>query len=265
MMSGSDNPRRHGLPPFNVVVVHGGPGAPGEMEPVARELSATRGVLEPLQTAVTLEGQVDELSLIIERNADSPVTLIGWSWGAWLSLMVTARCPWHVGKLILVGSGPFEEKYSPRIMNTRLERLGEMEREETLSILEELEDPSAINKDEKMSRLGSFISKADSYSPLIFDEEMVDVSYHIFNKVWSEAEELRKSGKLLEIAKGVECPVVAIHGDHDPHPSEGVEEPLSAILKDFRFVLLENCGHKPWNEGMARESFFDILRTEMGR
>ena len=49
------NPRKYGSAPFNVAVVHGGPGAPGEMAPVARELSSFRGVLEPLQTATTVE------------------------------------------------------------------------------------------------------------------------------------------------------------------------------------------------------------------
>lgn len=50
------NLRTYGNPPFSIVVIHGGPGAPGEMAPIARELSALEGVLEPLQTAVTLEG-----------------------------------------------------------------------------------------------------------------------------------------------------------------------------------------------------------------
>ena len=33
-------------------------GAPGEMAPVARELSISKGAPEPLQTGKTLEGQV---------------------------------------------------------------------------------------------------------------------------------------------------------------------------------------------------------------
>ncbi len=44
------NIRKYGNPPFSVAVIHGGPGAPGEMAPVARELSSRWGVLEPLQT-----------------------------------------------------------------------------------------------------------------------------------------------------------------------------------------------------------------------
>lgn len=51
-----NNLRTYGLSPYRVAVLHGGPGAPGGMAPVARNLSRARGVLEPLQTADTLEG-----------------------------------------------------------------------------------------------------------------------------------------------------------------------------------------------------------------
>lgn len=66
------NLRKYGNKPFSIAVIHGGPGAPGEMAPVARELSSARGVLEPLQTATTLEGQVKELKAVLERTGLCP-------------------------------------------------------------------------------------------------------------------------------------------------------------------------------------------------
>jgi hypothetical protein len=51
-----DNLRKYGREPYTLALIHGGPGAPGEMAPVARELSRAYGVLEPLQTATTLNG-----------------------------------------------------------------------------------------------------------------------------------------------------------------------------------------------------------------
>ena len=85
------NLRQYGDSPFVVVVVHGGPGAAGEMAPVARELACSWGVLEPLQTAESLEGQVEELRTVLDNNADTPVVMIGHSWGAWLSYILAAR------------------------------------------------------------------------------------------------------------------------------------------------------------------------------
>ncbi|MDP2660017.1 MAG: alpha/beta hydrolase [Dehalococcoidia bacterium] len=115
-----ENLRKYGSRRLSVAVIHGGPGAPGEMAPVARELSQLWGVLEPLQTEASLEGQVGELKGVIERYADLPVTLVGFSWGAMLSFICGALHPSLVKKLILVGSPPFEEKYATRILETRL-------------------------------------------------------------------------------------------------------------------------------------------------
>src|SRR5215217_6631121 len=75
--------RKHGSEPFRVVVVHGGPGAAGEMGPVAQRLGHARGVLEPMQSATTVYGQVDELRMAVESLSAPPVVLIGHSWGAW--------------------------------------------------------------------------------------------------------------------------------------------------------------------------------------
>ncbi len=46
-----NNPRKYGSKPYNVAIIHGGPGAPGEMTPLAQELSGDFGIIEPLQTA----------------------------------------------------------------------------------------------------------------------------------------------------------------------------------------------------------------------
>ena len=57
--------------------------------------------------------------------------------------------------------------------------------------------------------------------------------------------------------------VVAIHGDFDPHSGQGVKQPLSKIIKDFRFILIKNCGHHPWLERQAQNKFYDVLRKEL--
>lgn len=257
--------RTYGSAPFNVAVIHGGPGAPGEMAPVARELSGDWGVLEPLQTATSLEGQLEELRVVLEKHGDTPVTLVGHSWGAWLSFILAARRSPLVSKLILIGSGPFEEEYATSIMETRLSRLSEEERREVRSLVEALDDPAARDKNTPFAQLGKLISRADSYDPLSDDSEALEYRYGVYESVWPDARELRRSGELLELGNGIQCPVVAIHGDCDPHPCAGVREPLSRVLKDFRFIKLENCGHYPWLERDARQRFFEILKGELPR
>lgn len=263
MADDMENPRRYGEPPFSVAVIHGGPGAPGGMAPVARELSIDRGVLEPLQTARSLEGQIDELRLILTTNGDPPFTLIGSSWGAMLSYMLAARCPEIVKKLILVGSGVYEEQYAASIQDTRLSRLTEQEREEVRSLMEVLDDPANLRQDTTFTRLGVLFTKTDAYNPLTLDTELIKPKYDVYQNVWKDVVELRSSGKLLEMGKMIRCPVVAIHGDYDPHPAIGIERPLTAVVKDFRFILLRNCGHLPWVEKEAKDRFYAILRQEL--
>jgi len=124
------NLRKYGNPPFNIAVIHGGPGARGEMMPLAKELSTLYGVLEPLQTKTSLDEEIKELLLILKKNGNSPMILIGHSWGALFIYIFAERYPLLVKKIILIGSGCFEEKYSKNIMKTRLDRLNKREKAE---------------------------------------------------------------------------------------------------------------------------------------
>ncbi len=257
------NVRTYGSAPFSVAVIHGGPGAPGEMAPVARQLARDRGVLEPLQTAASVEGQVRELRDALEQHGTLPMTLIGYSWGALLGFIVAARYPACVRKLILVGSAPFEERFAAQIMETRLSRLSEGEQLEVQAAIAALDDRSGADKRASFARLGSLLSKADGYDPIPSADEPGDIQYDIYESVWHEAAELRASGQLLALAADVQCPVVAIHGDYDPHPAEGVAQPLRRVLREFKLVLLKQCGHTPWLERTARDRFYAVLREEL--
>lgn len=256
--------RLYGKVPYEIVVIHGGPGAPGEMAPVAKCLSeSVGGVLEPLQKQSSIEGQISELREVICKNCTSPVTLIGWSWGAFLSLIFTARYSSLVKKLILVSSGPFESSYAKSIMPNRLSRLTKEAQDEMDVIIKRLNDSNFVDKKQELKRFAGIDFQVDSFDPLVSESLPLDFQYEIHNKVWNEAEELRSSGKLLAYAHSIKCPVVAIHGDYDSHPFQGVQEPLSRIIKNFRFILLENCGHYPWYEKNAVEKFYEILREEI--
>ena len=260
-----DNLRKYGEAPFDVVLVHGGPGAAGEMAPVCRRLAASEiSSLEPLQTALSLKSQVEELRDSIVSNARTPAVLVGFSWGAWLSLILASEYPELVKKLVLIGAGAFEEKYVKELHAARMVRLSVEEKKELDALLVVLDDPSVQDKTAVFKRFGALFSKADSFAPMENAENCeIDFSPGIYNAVWPEAAAMRKSGELMELSSKVKCPVVAIHGDYDPHSSKGVREPLSSSLSDFRFIQLEKCGHKPWIESCAAERFYEVLRAEL--
>jgi pimeloyl-ACP methyl ester carboxylesterase len=218
-----------------------------------------------MQTAMDIAGLVEELRAAVEAHCERPAILIGHSWGAWLVLIAAAEHPEIARKLILVGSGPFEQRYADGIMDTRLSRLRGAEAAEARTLLLMLDGGATEDGGAVVARVGELLGKADVYCPALSQETFetaFDADMHA--SVWAEAAELRKSGGLLALARRVECPVAAIHGDYDPHPWRGVREPLETALRDFRMVLLERCGHEPWNERYAREAFFRALRMEAG-
>jgi pimeloyl-ACP methyl ester carboxylesterase len=253
-----ENPRKHGNRPFTTAVVHGGPGAYGGLASVARVIANYTGVLEPIQTKDTVDGQVEELHTLLLQNADPPVMLIGFSWGAWLSFITAAKYPKTVKKLILVDSGPFEQKYADNILPERINRLNDDDKANALELVKNLDDEDSAGK------LFDLIHDSDVYARIDEEgEDSVEFDIDIYRGVWPEAARMRKSGELLKLANDIQCPVTAIHGDYDPHPAEGVQEPLSAILDSFRFILLEKCGHDPQIEKYARDRFYDILKDEI--
>lgn len=258
-----NNLRKYGNTPYKVAVIHGGPGAPGDMASVARELAKDFGILEPLQTALSIEGQIHELHTILKENGELPVTLIGHSWGAWLSFIFANRYSSFVKKIILVASGPFKQKFVSNIYEKRISRLNKQEKEKQHTLTNAINDPKVSDKQKVFTEFGKLMSKADSYNANVKEDEILEYQHNVFLKVWKEADELRRTGELLEMGKLIECPVVAIHGDFDSHPCEGVEKPLSKIIRDFRFILLKNCGHYPWQERLAKDKFYDIIKREI--
>lgn len=260
--------RKHGNEPFHVAVVHGGPGAAGSLELLAKQLGGRRDVLEPIQTATTLNGQVEELRQTLQEHAAAPVILIGHSWGAWLSYIVSARYPALVQKLIMVGNGPFEAKFVAAIIDNRLKRLDEHEGAEYLRLLKALDTPGIPAAEAQLSRLGELAHKADTYDAVSVPARapftgLPHTPSEIYQGVWPEAARLRSTGELLELAAAIRCPVLAIHGDCDPTPTEGVRAPLAAHLLNFRMIVLNKCGHEPWLEKQATAEFYAILEREI--
>jgi pimeloyl-ACP methyl ester carboxylesterase len=220
-------------------------------------------ILEPLQTGMSLDALVDELRTVLEGEAEVPVVLVGSSWGAMFGSMFAAAHPALVRKLILIGSGPFEESYAAQIRPRRLGRLVPHKRQRAKDVLDSLDSMAADEMELPLTDLFHLFNEADAYDPVTLDIGHIGIYVEQHLVVWEEARQVRASGQLLEMVNEVECPVVAIHGEHDPHPAAGVREPLAARLEDFKFILLKNCGHIPFIEKQAREEFLEILLQEI--
>lgn len=256
--------RVYGNPPYKVFLIHGGPGAAGEMAPVARQLGQVAGAVEPLQSKRNIADLVAELKETIEAYSEEPVHLVGYSWGAWLCYIFAALHPELVSKLVLVSSGPFEAHYAAAIGKTRLSRLNEAEKKRIRELEEKLSEAGS-DQNHILLQYGSLMSKADSYDPIALlepnDDMQVDLA--IFQSVWTEASEWRSNGRLLKLGSSITCPVVVMHGDYDPHPLDGVVKPLTTVIRDLKCVRLDHCGHTPWKERLAKDIFYELLAKEL--
>ncbi len=257
------NGRRYGHEPYRLILLHGGPGAPGSVGPLATEIAKKWSLLEPFQSADSVEGQIRELGIYVEQNTQSPVVIIGHSWGAWLAFLFAARYPEKMGKLILVSAGPFEEKYATSAIQTRLDRLNEAEKKMYDQVMNQWDYVNQHEKKLLFKKIGELMLKIDGFDLEYMKDFTIEYQPQVYEKVWSEASYLRNTGRLLEEGKNIKCPVVAIHGDYDPHPWEGVKGPLGQIFNDFKFFLLKQCGHEPWMEKRAKNEFMEILHREL--
>ena len=257
-----ENVRIYGKPPYSVAVIHGGPGAPGSMAPVANGLKDELEVLEPLQSADSVMGQAEELYEQL-KNYEPPFVLIGHSWGAWLAWIFAAYHPGMVKHLILVGSGPFDDNYAAGMMETRLNNLDAADREAAQILLGIMKNRKL--NEEEFASFGSLMSKSDSYCEIEspYGESPLPAQPHIFESVWPEAATLRKSGELLQMADKIECKITVIHGKQDPHPYKGIRDVFAERGVGFEFILLERCGHTPWKEKYCYSVFFHKLKETL--
>ncbi len=247
----------HGRPPFHIALLHSGPGAAGEMYPLARQLSSRFGILEPHQSALCISGRVSELREDLLLNGTPRFILTGFSWGAWPAVIFAARHPELVKKIILIGSGGFHERCAQRLIKIRQSRLSSREWTRFNNLMR--------RPDANMGGLLALLRRTDLFDPLPDPLPHIPFNRDVYQKLWPEAAKWRREGKLLQAAVQIKCPVTAIHGDFDPHPAAGVRIPLGKSITDFKFILLKQCGHKPWIEKQARADFYRILTDGLMR
>ena len=256
--------RTYGNKPYQVAVLHGGPGAPGYMAPVARELSKQVGVIEPLQSRDSLDGQIDELRDQLETHAELPATLVGSSWGAVLALIFAARYSETVDRLVLVGCAVFDAYHSELINPLRKSRVSEELRQQVDALESLKEGASSEERDRIFRQSVGLLLDGDVYDPLTRDLEVIDVQTTVNRKAWADFLRLRdEPGRLQKEFSTIEVPVTVIHGDYDPHLIEGIQPYLSEWLPQSIFHFLPKCGHYPWIERHARDKFYEILRAEI--
>lgn len=178
-------------------------------------------------------------------------------------MLVAGQHPELVARLVLVGSGPLRVRDARTILRRRRARLSKADWVKFVSLSRLLAGRGGGDRLAAMRRLGELSERADSYDRIAHPRVRGRMDPVILREVTVEAARMRKSGALLRVVRRVRVPVLVVHGADDPHPIEGVVDPLRRGGLQLRVVRLARCGHEPWWERHARARFFAVLTREL--
>jgi pimeloyl-ACP methyl ester carboxylesterase len=246
-----------------VILLHGGPGAPGHMAPVGRGLAGAFRVLEPFQRGsggepLTVARHVADLHAIaapLGRPA-----LVGSSWGAMLALAYAAAHPEAAGPLVLVGCGTFDLAARARFKEILEKRMDAGLRRRFDALEQEIADPDA-----RLAARGELLTPLYAFDPLPEDVGFLGCDARAHEETWRDMLRLQADGTYPAAFAAIESPVLMLHGAFDPHPGPMIRACLEPFVRRLEYLELARCGHYPWHERGAREEFFAVLRGWLGR
>jgi len=254
-----------------VVLLHGGPGAPGEMAPLARHLCNHFRILEPLQRGsgdvpLTVARHVSDLyDVLRDPVQEGPVRLAGHSWGAMLALTYAARYPDEVEHVVLIGCGTFDQRSREVYQTCMRQRMNSDDLHRTHSLKAQLDvEKNRQRRNELWSELGSIFTRIQSFRPLPTDSEELGCDEGAFNETWDDVISLQERGvQPAEFAR-IQAPVTMIHGDEDPHPGSLIYKSLATFIQNIQYREVSQCGHIPWIEREAKDVFYELLTECLG-
>jgi len=253
--------REYGTSGPPVIVLHGGPGAPGYMAPVARGLCDRFRVFEPFQRGsggerLTVARHVDDLhELVTLRRESLPPALVGSSFGAMLALAYAAAHPDVAGPLVLIGCGTFDRAARRHLQTTLETRKDPALRRRLGRLVDDFPDP-----DERLETMGNLLLPLYSHDPMQTRLELESCDSRAHYETWKDMVRLQEEGVYPAAFKAISSPVLMLHGAEDPHPGRMIRASLAAYLPQLTYHEWERCGHYPWQERAVREDFFEVLR-----
>lgn len=255
--------REYGHAGPTIVVLHGGPGAPGSVARLAVDLSPRFRVLEPRQrrrgdAPLTVESHVADLAAILDR----PARIVGHSWGAMLGLCFAATHPGLVERLALVGCGTFDDASRAAHDQAMAERLGPEGAARKAALKHAMAD--ADERDRLLAERGrqSLVAQSVDLLPDALDPAATDLPLDAVGheETWNDVLRRQRDHVDPDCFATITCPVTMFHGDADPHPGPATRDTLRRFIPRLEYVELQRCGHAPWLERHAREPFLALIR-----
>jgi proline iminopeptidase len=255
-----------------LVIVHGGPGLAHDylFQPFSRlvgkyrlvfydQMGCGRSEAFRQDDKIGMDDLVEELEGVRKELGLGSVNLAGQSWGALVAINYALKYPRAVKKLLLLEPAPGSSEYLPAFQKTIMDRLGPEGKEALASYGR---DPGLTSDPDLFRKWMNLRFKAYYFAPGKQDMNKLD---------YFDGERVKKffassamfgpylmSFALYEAMKGIACPVLIVHGEHDPIPSAAVER-MALALKNAELKIVSESGHFAHVE--KPEEYFAAIRA----
>lgn len=173
-----------------------------------------------------------------------------------LALAYAAEHPDASAGLVLIGCGTFSAA-ARKEFEARLDaRLTPTDRE-TLASLRQTE----LDADRRLAAQGRIMTRAYGYDIEDVSNGPVTIDAVAHEQTWADMKRLQSDGTYPAAFAGIGVPVLMLHGEADPHPGRATMEDLRKYIPHLRYHELLKCGHSPWLERQASESFLKELNS----
>ncbi len=245
-----------------VIVLHGGPGAPGSAALTAKGLAEKFTVYEPWQrpsgdVPLSVALHVSDLyQLISDTCGDRLPALVGESWGAMLALAYAAEHPDMAGPLVLVGCGTFDNGSRLKALETRKCRIRDYIK---------LHPEHASDLDLPIeAQIMKWHEMTDNYDCVVdiaenSDAGALDMNAH--TETWRDMIRCQEKGLYPGAFTAIKSPVIMLHGGYDPHPGRMIRDELMPYIPQLEYHEFDKCGHSPAKEKYAKDEYFRLMRT----
>ncbi len=257
-----------------LLVLHGGPGASHEyLLPQMLDLADEHELVFYDQrgggrsktddrTPITWQTQVHDLERVSDELGLSPLSIVGYSWGALLAVLYVreaarGRVRPAPSRLALIDPAPltrayretFEAEFARRQQGPAIQALRE---ELSHSGLRESDPTAYRQRTFELSVAGYFADprRATDLTPF-------RVTGRVQQSIWESLGDF----DLLSDLEAFNFPSLVVHGHQDPIPIASSEAAARAMGAEF--VALDACGHVPYVE--AREALMAALRGFLAR
>lgn len=210
--------------------------------------------------SAALDGQrfAEDLEALRRHFRLERMALLGHSWGAGVAALYAGRYPERIGRLIVVGTIPLQRS----LLSSAFDRLAAGRDSSTRRQMQQWREARLANPGDAAA--------CRAYYTLWFTPFFVDTAAARRSKgdfCAGSPEALRNKVQSVDrftfaslgewdwrpVLRGLNAPVLVIHGSRDVLPLEGARGWVSA-LPDGRLLLLDGVGHFPYLE--APERFF---------